>query len=99
MGRIYKIEPDLYKKVKKDTRWHADEFVALKHGISIAKVTKIKASKNFENFEAITRAEHPPLRETTVGRQLNRLIAHFKQNGHLNDDIAAWIKTGKRNHG
>lgn len=64
---------------------------------SLATITRIDQAKNYDEFKRLVRAEHPPLRETTIGKQFARLLARAKTKGLLDDDDIKWIKTGIRN--
>lgn len=91
-----KIERGLYDQVKKKLRWHGIFTTAVFYGLSAAKVSKIGASKDFEQFKEITRAEHPPEGSNTLGRQFTRLLHILTREKKITGEDALWIKTGKR---
>lgn len=94
-----KIERGLYDRVKKQLRWHGVFNTSVYFGLSAAKVAKIQASKNFEQFEEITKAEHPPENPNTLSRKFTRLLYLLTRERVIDGEDAIWIKTGKRNDG
>lgn len=75
--RGHKITEDVYTRVKKQLRWRNVSEVARRNELSVMKVLKIKASSNYNNFEEITKAEHPPQEESTLGQRVRRLEQEF----------------------
>lgn len=92
-----KIERGLYDQVKKKLRWHGIFTTAVFFGLSPAKIAKIGATKNFEQFEEITRTEHPPLSKNTLSRRFLRLLQVLVREKLITEQDAEWIKVGKRN--
>ena len=91
-----KIERGLYDRVKAQLEYQGVFNTAVYFNLSPAKVSKIQASKDFEQFEEITRAEHPPESSNTLGRQFTRLLHILTREKVIKGEDALWIKTGKR---
>lgn len=77
--RGIKITEEVYMRVKKQLRYHKSFEVARRNELSEMKVLKIKASTNFHNFEQITRAEHPPENESSLGKRVLKLEEKFNK--------------------
>jgi len=88
-----------FKQIKHKLKWRQSIPKLLAHevGRSEATVTRIKASKNFEEFQQLSNAEHPPLRPTTIGKKFSRLLGVLKKKDIITKDDERYINTGKRN--
>lgn len=62
------IREDEYRAIKKKLWLFSPLTVSRHFGRHLATVTKIAASKSFEHYKVIVRAEHPPTKNSLAGR-------------------------------
>lgn len=90
-------EPE-FKQIKQRLRWstRSPYLLAVEFKRSEATIQRIRGSKNFTEFQALSKAEHPPERPTTAGKKINRLLSVLRSKENLTDDEVRFVKTGKR---
>jgi hypothetical protein len=75
--RGVKITEEVYMRVKKQLKYHGQAEIARRNSLSIEKVKKIDLCPSYSHFEELTRAEHPPERESTLGKRVRELEGKF----------------------
>jgi hypothetical protein len=73
MAAGIKIDESTYKRVKRQLIFRSVKHVALDNRLSFAKVVKIKATRNYEQFREIVKAEHPPEKESSLRKKVSKL--------------------------
>lgn len=60
---VRKITPEYFREVKQSIRWNwSMKKVASKHGISLKTVLQIKGSKDYADYQAQNKAQHPEIK-------------------------------------
>ena len=60
--RVTKITEQYFKEVKRTLRWTTCRRTAHKHGISLKTVLQIKGSKDYAEYKAQCKAQHPKIK-------------------------------------
>lgn len=87
-----------YKQIKHKLKWRQSvpKLLAKELGRSEATILRVKGSSTFDEFQALSKAEHPPESQLTVGKQVNRLLSVLGTKEAITDADKRFIKTGKR---
>jgi len=63
-----KVIDSEFRLIKSKLRWHNPYHVAGEVGRSVAIVLKVKACRDFDEYEKLVRAEHPPVKNSLADR-------------------------------
>lgn len=97
MGKREVTKTEFYT-IKRKLRFNKNyQAASVIFGRSLATVTRVGQAKNYDEFKRLVKAEHPPLRETTIGKKFDRLLARALTKGVLDESDIKWIRTGIRN--